>query len=410
MNARRVALGALAIAVLVAGGVLVAFVLWPTTVPSGLRLSALAPNRYFTAAALRRGRDFKTTAALLTLASQLAAIIALAFYARFGERLERESAAGRVGTGIMLALLGFAIAAMAALPFELALLWWMRHHHLAYAGYATLVLGDWTSLGGRAIFVAAAVAIVMGLAGPLRRTWWVAAPPAFAALALLQVFVGPYLLPDTQPLHDARLAAQVRSLARADGLGGGVKVQVENVHRETPAPNAEATGIGPSRTVVLWDTLLRGQRFTEAELRTVLAHELGHLQRNHLLKKISWFTLFSLVIAAAVAAATRRRGGMYAARAVPLALFIYVALQFIASPLANVISRRYEREADWIALRSARDPATQRSMLTKLTLIVSDDPNPPTWEYVMLADHPTAVQRLALANAWQQRNHSAAAR
>jgi STE24 endopeptidase len=132
-----------------------------------------------------------------------------------------------------------------------------------------------------------------------------------------------------------------------------------------------------------------------------MAHELGHQKRGHVPKEVGWFALFSLVIAGGVALATRRRGGMFEPRAVPVALLVYVTLQFIATPLHNAITRRYEREADWVALRSARAPATQRAMLIKLATFTQSDPDPPTWEYVLFDDHPTFAQRIALTNAWQ---------
>jgi STE24 endopeptidase len=92
---------------------------------------------------------------------------------------------------------------------------------------------------------------------------------------------------------------------------------------------------------------------------------------------------------------------MFEPRAVPVALVVYVSLQFIATPLNNAITRRYEREADWVALRSARAPATQRAMLIKLATLTQSDPDPPTWEYILFDNHPTFAQRVALTNAWQ---------
>ena len=399
MTRGRAALAGGALIVLIAGCVLAAHALLYTTVPHGLHLSGLSARKYFTSVELHDGAAGARFIDLMSLLSQLALIAGLAVFARFGARLQRESAAGRIGTGIMLALLGFAIAGFAQLPFEIAQLAWLRAHHILHESYLTLIFGHWFSLGGRAIFVSAAVAIVMGLARPLRRAWWLAAAPLFAALMLLFTFVGPYLVPGTHALRDQVLAAQTRALERRDGLPTDIRVRVLSVHGETTEPNSAAAGIGPSRTVLVWDTLLDG-RFSPAEVRTVMAHELGHQKRGHIPKEVGWFALFSLVIAGGVALATRRRGGMFEPRAVPVALLVYVTLQFIATPLHNAITRRYEREADWIALRSARAPATQRAMLIKLAVLTQSDPDPPTWEYVLFDDHPTFAQRIALTNAW----------
>ncbi len=80
-------------------------------------------------------------------------------------------------------------------------------------------------------------------------------------------------------------------------------------HEETSLPNAEAMGIGPSRRVVLWDTIVDG-RFSDRELAVVIAHELGHVARDHVWKSIGWFALFAFPGTYLIARVTRRRGGM----------------------------------------------------------------------------------------------------
>ena len=80
--------------------------------------------------------------------------------------------------------------------------------------------------------------------------------------------------------------ADARALEHEKGLSG-TRLEVEDVHRFTTAPNAEAAGIGPSSTVVLWDTLLDG-RFNRAEIRAVLGHELSHIAHHDPLKGIGW--------------------------------------------------------------------------------------------------------------------------
>ena len=77
-----------------------------------------------------------------------------------------------------------------------------------------------------------------------------------------------------------------------------------------PLPNAVTEGIGPSRRVVIWDTLLDG-RFTPGEVRVVIAHELGHAKRNHILKSIAWYALFAFPVAYIISRVDRpaRRDG-----------------------------------------------------------------------------------------------------
>jgi STE24 endopeptidase len=95
---------------------------------------------------------------------------------------------------------------------------------------------------------------------------------------------------------------------------------------------------------------------------------------------------------------------MYAARAVPLALLVAVALQMAATPAQNALTRRYEAEADWVALETARDPRAAKELHTELAETSLQDPDPPGWAFVLFDTHPTAMQRIEMVAAWRARN------
>jgi STE24 endopeptidase len=177
---------------------------------------------------------------------------------------------------------------------------------------------------------------------------------------------------------------------------------VQKVRKQTTAPNAEAVGIGPSRRVILWDTLLDG-RFTRREVRIITAHEFGHVKRNHVLKGVGWFALALLPTTILIAFVTRRRGGMYRPEAVPLALFVLIAVQVATTPLQNLVSRHVEREADWIALETTRDPAAAQGAFTELGRASLSQPRSPEWAYAFFDTHPTIMQRIEMTAAWQKR-------
>jgi STE24 endopeptidase len=377
-----------------------ASLLWRTSVPGGLRLSELDASSFFSAAELDLAEDYARVASLIALGTELAIVVALALYAWRGHRLSRESAAGRIGTGMMLGMLGLAIVWLVRLPFAVLALWWQRRHDISYVGYIEFVFGDWAALGGEFLFVCLALLIVMVLAGVLGRRWWIAGAPVFVGLAILFAFVYPYLLP-LEPLRDPGLRAASRTFAQEEGLDP-VPVRVEEVGYATTAPNAEAAGLGGSRRVILWDTLLDG-RFEDDEVRVVLAHEIAHHGREHLPKLVGWYALFALPGAWLIAVATRGRGGMARSRAVPLGLFVYVALQLAAVPLQNVVSRRLEAEADWQALRLTRDPEAARDLFEGFTETALADPDPPLWAHLMLQSHPSVLDRIAMVDAWERR-------
>jgi len=400
VSARRaVALAALALAAV--AWALVAVLLWRSSrVPSSLRLPKVRVADLFTAHQLARARAFERFGRIDWLLSELALLGVLAVYARRGIRFARESAAGRIGTGLLLGMLGLGIVWLVQLPFGLADVWWERRYGISHESYLEWALGGWLGLAGTFLFVSAALVIVMGLARVLDGRWWLVGGPVFVALAALFTFVQPYLLTDTHPLRDPSLLADARRYAREEGLAP-VRIVVQEVHAETSAPNAEAVGLGPTRRVILWDTLLDG-RFGPREVRVVVAHELGHLSRDHLWKGLAWFALFAIPGAWVIARATRARGGMAEPAAVPLALFVLVLLQFLALPLQAAISRHFEAEADWMALRTTRDPGAAKGVFRKFTTVALEQPDPPGWAYLFLADHPTIEQRIGMAEAWQR--------
>jgi STE24 endopeptidase len=376
-----------------------AWFLWQSVIPSSLRLPHVDPHRYFTSAQLHAASSFTSVSDVLWALGIVTEIVVLALYAWRGHRFARESAAGPIGTGMLLGMLGFALVWLAQVPFTVLDLWWQRRHGLSNVGYVTAVLGGWLGLGALFVFLSVALAVVMGLARLLGERWWIAAAPFFVGLALLFAFVSPWL-DSTHRLDDPQLRATVARFERIEGVKH-TPVVVADVRDTTSLPNAEAEGLGPSRRVVLWDTLVYGP-FTERELAVVVAHELGHLARHHIWKDVGWYALFAFPGAWAIARITRRRGGMTQPAAVPLALFVLVVLGLLAMPLENVITRHMEAEADWMALRTTHDPAAAIGLFRGFVPATLEEPSPSTFDYLMLENHPTIAQRIAMALAWKR--------
>ena len=261
-----------------------AYFLWESRVPSNLSLANLDPRSFFTANVLSRTSRFEQFLELSWIGKEILLIGVFAAYALWGTRFMRDSAAERVGTGIFLAMMGFALAWFVQVPFEILDTWWERRYGVLKVGYVEVVLGGWLALGFTFLTLSVAVAIVMGLASWFRRTWWIAAVPVFVGIALVQTFVGPYLLGGRSLAHDnPALAAAAQRIQHKEGLSG-IPVEVLDVHSYTPEENAFATGLGSSRKVFVFDTLLTGG-LTERQLEAVLAHEYGHQARDHLWKE-----------------------------------------------------------------------------------------------------------------------------
>lgn len=376
-----------------------ASLLWRTEVPDNLVLPDVdvrVPQED-----VDRAERFGTFMRWSFLSSQLVAILVLVLYAWRGARFTRESAAGRIGTGMLLGMLGLALVWLSQIPFQLAELWWERRYGLWTTGYLDWFFENWAVLAAEFLFICLWLLITMALAAVFRRRWWLAATPVFVGLALLFGFIYPYLvINQADPPADLERAAE--RYARQQGTDE-IKLVVEEVSDFTDAPNAQAAGLGPSRRVFLWDTLIDG-RFEDDEVRMVLAHEVAHHSREHLWKSLAWYALLSLPLLAAVARFTRRRGGIYEPHAVPLALLALVVAGTAIQPFSSAVSRRFEAEADWIALETTRDPDAARGLFEAFTVEALEDPTPPGWAHQLFSSHPSVVERIAMAEAWRRRH------
>jgi STE24 endopeptidase len=367
-----------------------AWLLWRTSVPA-LHLPHLDEHALFAEHSLHRARHYSSVERLFWIGKTVTQLVVLGIFARTGVRWMRESAAGPIGTGMLLGMIGFALVWMAELPFAVLNVWW-RHRYGLSGSYVDATVGNWFALGAQFVLLCVALAIVMGFARRIGNWWWLPAAPVFVGLRTLLAFVTPWLLGG-----DSFRAPYVAALQRTEHVH--VPVRVLSGFSE---PNAFATGLGASRRVFLWKPIVEPP-FTPRMDRFVLAHELGHLAHNHIWKSIGWYALFAFPLAFLLMLATRRRGGMGLPMAVPLAIFVYVVLQLVELPLQNAVTRHLEAEADWSALGATRDPGAGRHLFQLFASETLDDPSPPLWDYVFLENHPTLIQRIEMTRAYARR-------
>ena len=145
----------------------------------------------------------------------------------------------------------------------------------------------------------------------------------------------------------------------------------------TTQANAWSTGLGPTMRVVIWDTLLDGTTSSPGEIRFVLAHELGHVEAEHVWKGLGWAILFAFPITFLLAWLTRRRGGLRRPRRrCPTGSSCSTILGLAVTPLGNVISRHIEAEADWMASRRRTTPRQREGLFQKFTRTSLAQPEP----------------------------------
>lgn len=382
-----------------AAAVVAAILLWRTTVPTDLDLPAV-PQSDFDAGVVREAEEHERVARLLSLGNIVVMLVVLVLYARHGGKLLKESAAGPIGTGFMLGILGFCLVWLAQLPLGLASFLWDQRYDVVDTNVGEWLLEQGSLVFSQAFSTTLILLVVMGFARLLPSGWWLPAGGLAVAISLGLAFVSPYLIASTLDRPTRAVREDAERLADTTDLDD-VDVRIEQVSAWTSAPNAFAVGLGESRLVVLWDTLADG--FPRDEVRVVLAHELGHHEHRHILKSVLWSIVFLFPAGIAVALVTRRRGGMRDPAAVPTALLVYVVLQLAFTPLDSQWSQRLETEADWAALQATQDPDAMEALFQGFADEGMSDPDPPGWWSSVFDSHPTGAQRVALARAWKAR-------
>jgi len=358
-------------------------------VPSGLDLPAVHLR-------VPRADQYSRLPRWLWVGRTAAVLVVLAALVVAGPWLARRL---RYGVAVLLVVL--AALWLVELPFGLVLHWWNRRYGLTRQSYLAWLVDPWLELIGVVVVACLALLLATLLARRLGRRWWLVGGPVLAVLGAAVILLQPFVLvPRLDPLRDAPLAAQIRELGTRLGVRPR-EVDVEDVSDRTTRINAEVAGYGPTRRVILWSTLLE-RDVPRGQVRFVAAHELAHVARRHVWKGVAWFALLAIPIVFLVAEVTRRRGGIGNPAAVPLAVLVLVVVEFALLPFANAVSRRYEAEADWVALETTRDPASARGLFERFGTANLADPSPPTWSYVLRGTHPSLDQRIAMAEAWRR--------
>ena len=413
MTPRLWAAGTLAVLLVVLA--VLAIVRVPWTAPVAPRADQLAALHSLPADAVERGRAFHaalrpSTYGGLALGLLIALVLGLT---PLGARL--VTLAGRpfgdhwLARAVLGGLLVVFIGEVLGLPFAA----W-RQAVLRRYGLSTQGWGGWAVdvLKAYAIGAVLAAIVLVGfytVAHFTPRWWWAWGAVGAAALVVLLTFVFPILIEPVfnrfTPMPEGQLRTNLIGLADRDGVPVR-DVLVADASRRTRALNAYVSGLGPTRRIVVYDTLLR--EAPPAEVESVVAHELGHARDNDVLTG----TLIGALGAAAAACALYllgswtgllRRAGVESLgepRSVALLLAVATVAGLVAGPLQNIVSRRIEARADAHALALTRDPGTFEAMQGRLALVNLGDVDPNPVEYALFASHPSTVERMAAARAW----------
>jgi STE24 endopeptidase len=234
------------------------------------------------------------------------------------------------------------------------------------------------------------------------RGWWApvgAGSVVFGAgLAALAPVVLDPIFNDFTPLPDGETRSDVLALARDAGVKVGEAYSID-ASRRTTAANAYVTGLGPTKRVVLFDTLL--DRYSRDEVRLVVAHELAHVRHRDVPRGV----LYAAAVAPPAALAVQRLSwALSAERGTPAALpALALSAAVVSAPLGllgNRLSRAVERRADTFALRLAGSPEAFVSFERAIALQNVADVDPPRFVREVLSTHPATAERIGAAVAF----------
>jgi Zn-dependent protease with chaperone function len=386
-----------------------------------VRASGMRPDEFFGADQIERARRYHRTHYLGFAANAALALVLLAWlsFSWLGDELYSTTE----GWSWWARCLAFtAVTVTLIFLARLPVAFGVGYVHESRWGFSTQTAAGWLADRARGLVVALGLTLTMllglvGLARALPKLWPLPAAAGAALAVLLLGFVAPVVIEPLfnkfAPLHDDELVADLRALAESAQVPVR-DVLVTDASRRTRKVNAYVSGLGRTRRVVLFDTLL--ERAKLRETRLVVAHELGHRRARHVLKgtllAMAGTTGFVLVLWAllqrdALLDAFSARGPGDP-RIVPFVFLLASVLELVSLPLGSALSRRWEREADYLSLELTRDSGAFESTHRGLALANLADLDPPRLAYVAMFSHPTPPERIAFGRRWAERARSTA--
>jgi STE24 endopeptidase len=277
-----------------------------------------------------------------------------------------------------------------------------------------LVTQNWVGYAGDVAKSTGIAAVFAGIGGALLvfgmrrfgRRWWLPAAAIVFLFGVVTIYAGPIVLDPLfnkfTRLPDGPTRTMVLDLARRAGVEVGQVYEVD-ASRRTSAPNAYVTGLGSTKRVVLYDNLLND--FKPADVQLIVAHELGHVRHRdvpHGLLYLAIVAPFGMLAVALLGERMAPRGSFGTAAAVPaVALAVSLVVPAVTA-VSNQLSRAVEAHADLFSLQLTHDPKDFVAMQRRLAVKNVADPDPPAVARFLLGTHPTTMQRIGQAVAFER--------
>lgn len=301
------------------------------------------------------------------------------------------------------------ISGMASLPFDLYHTFVLERKY----GFSTITWKLWLidlfkSIIISGILMTIIVSALMAFITYLPKSWWFWGWAFFTLFQMVLLWLYPVLIAPLfnkfEPIKDGALKEKITALLSKAGFQAKGIYQVDEGKRSKHT-NAYFTGIGKTKRIVLYDTLLSSH--THEEILSVLAHEIGHWKKKHIIKQLGFMIAASLILFYFVywmiawpplfSAFGMTQNPIYAG--VFLVSLYFSALGFFLSPLGTAVTRRFEREADKMAFELT---GTAKPMISALKRLAKDNLSnlhPHPWYVRFYYSHPPLVERIECLQA-----------
>jgi STE24 endopeptidase len=320
-------------------------------------------------------------------------------------RVFQHAAGSSVWAGAAFLLVVGVLLSATDLPFE----WHAQFHLEQRFGFNTTTAALWWLDRVKGLLLALAlgyplVVLILKLAAWLGAAWWFWAWVCLAAFQLVMMVVAPILIMPLFNKFTTLPAGSLRDCLLALGERAGFRardIQVMDGSKRSRHSNAFFTGLGRFRKIVLFDTLV--QQLDQDELQSVLAHEIGHYKKGHILKIMALSLGGSLLVFYLVAVLAKEewflRGfGFAPGNIVPALLLISLLaglVVFWLSPVFHLLSRRHEYEADAYAASLLKRHQPLIAALRKLNEKNLSNLTPHPFYSGFYYSHPTLLEREA---------------
>lgn len=303
------------------------------------------------------------------------------------------------------------ISGIAGLPFDLYHTFVLERKY----GFSTITWKLWLtdllkSLMISAIMMAIIVSALIAFITYLPKSWWFWGWTFFTLFQFVMLWLYPVLIAPLfnkfEPIQDESLKEKIMTLLSKAGLQAKGIYQVDEGKRSKHT-NAYFTGMGKTKRIVLYDTLLSSH--TQEEIVSVLAHEIGHWKKKHILKQLAFMVLASLILFYLVYMIVSwppfyRAFGMIQTP-VYAGLFLvslYLAAGgFFLSPAGSTITRHFEREADRMAFDLIGTAKPTVSALKRLAKDNLSNLHPHPWYVRFYYSHPPLTERIECLQAME---------